>query len=213
MQTDDERRRYTPPARADESPRRFFGSRKQDDHREDKRHGATSHKLRVGPTPLHHRRDPVAPSARIAEPAEHLGIPADRLDTPPQREIALLQSTVEKVVVSDSLTTDGTDPWRDTTRIVRRPDAHAQIVELKRRPGAEILAFGSRTLWNDLLAAGLVDELHLMVGPVVLGAGTPAFGVAPAEPLSLLGTRTFDGSDNLLVRYATTRVSAAARAS
>jgi hypothetical protein len=39
--------------------------------------------------------------------------------------------------------------------------------------------FGSRTLWNDLLAAGLVDELHLIVGAVVLGDGTPAFAIPP----------------------------------
>jgi hypothetical protein len=42
-----------------------------------------------------------------------------------------------------------------------------------------------------------------MVGPVVVGAGTPAFGTAPAAALRLLGTRTFDDSDNVLVRYAT----------
>jgi dihydrofolate reductase len=116
------------------------------------------------------------------------------------REISRLNNAIEKVVVSDSLTEDDTDPWRDTTRIVRRSEAHQQIAELKQRSGGDILVFGSRTLWNDLLAAGLVDELHIMVGCVILGDGTPAFST-PA-PLRLLGARTFDGSDNILVRYA-----------
>jgi dihydrofolate reductase len=43
--------------------------------------------------------------------------------------------------------------------------------------------FGSRTPLNDLLQAGLVDELHLMVGPVVLGGGTPAFAEGALPPL------------------------------
>jgi dihydrofolate reductase len=62
--------------------------------------------------------------------------------------------------------------------------------------------FGSRTLWNDLLVAGLVDELHVMVGAGVLGAGTPAFGAGPVPPLRLVDTVRRDGSDNLLLRYA-----------
>lgn len=134
--------------------------------------------------------------------AEQLGIPVEYLDTPANREISRLENAIDKVVVSDSLTTDETDPWRDTTRIVRRVDAHEEIAELKRGFGGDILVFGSRTLWNDLLAAGLVDELHLIVGAVVLGDGTPAFATPPAGPLRLLDTRTFDGSDNVLIRYA-----------
>jgi dihydrofolate reductase len=80
-------------------------------------------------------------------------------------------------------------------------DAHRQIAELKRRPGNDILTFGSRTLWNDLLANHLVDKLHLMVGPVVLDGGTPAFEGQPKASLRLLDCRTWDGSGNVLVRY------------
>ena len=85
---------------------------------------------------------------------------------------------------------------------MRRADAHRQIAELKQGSGREILMFGSRTLWNDLLAAGLVDELHLMVGAVVLGAGTPVFGSALPASLRLLATRRWEGSSNLLLQYA-----------
>jgi dihydrofolate reductase len=123
--------------------------------------------------------------------------------TPTHREISRLENAIDKVVVSDTLTEDQTEPWRDTTRIVRRDDAHEQIAELKRGPGRDVLVFGSRTLWNDLLTAGLVDELHLIVGPVVVGPGTPIFGTEPADPLRLIDAGTRGGSDNLFVRYAT----------
>ena len=118
------------------------------------------------------------------------------------RQISLRNDAIEKVVVSDTLRPEQTEPWRGTTRIVRRADAHRQIAELKQGSGREILMFGSRTLWNDLLAAGLVDELHLMVGAVVLGAGTPVFGSALPASLRLLATRRWEGSSNLLLQYA-----------
>jgi dihydrofolate reductase len=118
------------------------------------------------------------------------------------RQISLRNDAIEKVVVSDRLRPEQTEPWHGTTRIVRRADAHQQIAELKRGPGRDILMFGSRTLWNDLLAAGLVDELHLMLGPVVLGAGTPAFVRAQPDPLRLVATRRWEGSSNLLLQYA-----------
>jgi dihydrofolate reductase len=120
--------------------------------------------------------------------------------TPLQREISHLNNAIEKVVISDTLTSEETDPWHNT-RIIGRADAHERIAELKRQLGKDILVFGSRTLWKDLLANDLVDELHLMIGPVVLGAGTPVFDEQPAVTLRLIDTRTWDGSGNVLLRY------------
>ena len=121
--------------------------------------------------------------------------------TPIQRQISRLDDAIDKVVISDSLTPEETNPWRHNSCIISRADAHEQIAELKGQPGKDILVFGSRTLWNDLLANDLVDELHLMIGPVVLGAGTPVFDGQSAVSLRLIETRTWDGSGNVLVRY------------
>jgi dihydrofolate reductase len=130
---------------------------------------------------------------------------ADDLSQPPvEREISRLNTAIEKVVVSNSLKPDEIEGW-GPTRVVRRADAHAEVSRLKRAPGRDILVFGSHLLWNDLLTAGLVDELHLMIGPGVVREGVRAFEMRPPRSLRLLDTRTFDGSSLLLARYAVDR--------
>jgi dihydrofolate reductase len=126
---------------------------------------------------------------------------ADKSDVRPvEREISRRNNAIDKVVISDSLTAEQTAPWRNT-RIVRRADARQEVAALKRRRGKEILVFGSHMLWNDLLVAGLVDELHLMIGPALLGAGTPAFERGSRVALRLLEARTLQDSELVLVRY------------
>ena len=72
---------------------------------------------------------------------------------PLQREISRLNNVIDKVVISDSLNPEETEPWRNTS-IIRRAEAHELIAELRRQFGRDILVFGSRTLWSDQHSAG-----------------------------------------------------------
>ncbi len=127
---------------------------------------------------------------------------ADKPDVRPvEREISRLNNAIDKMVISDTLTPEQTAPWDSTTTIVPRALAHERVAELKAKSGKEILVFGSRTMWNGLLVAGLVDEIHLMIGPALLGGGTPVFEGGTRVQLRLLESRTLDGGTLILARY------------
>lgn len=57
----------------------------------------------------------------------------------------------------------------------------------------------SRRMWNGLLLKGLVDELHFMVSPTVLGKGGKLFTTAVG--LELIESRRFENSSNVQLRY------------
>lgn len=116
--------------------------------------------------------------------------------TDAQRDLSQAGRHVNGIVVSDTL--EGS--WQGV-RIIRRQDAHQQIAELKRQEGKDILITGSSTLWNDLLAHDLVDEIHLLVGNLILGQGVPVFAGNTSASLRLIETRRWEGSDNVLLRY------------
>ncbi len=118
------------------------------------------------------------------------------------REISRLNNAIDKVVVSDTLSPDQTGVWASTTRIIKRKDAHQEIAQLKQQSGKDIIMFGSHTLWNALLAYGLVDELHLMIGNLVLGEGVRAFECKPNFTLRLIDAIKWENANNAVLQYA-----------
>jgi len=96
-------------------------------------------------------------------------------------------NTKPKFVVSNTIT----DPqWADTT--VLSGDVAAAIRELKATPGGELQVHGSGTLTQWLLANDLVDELNLLLIPIVVGNGKRLFPEAgPDLALDLIESRAF----------------------
>lgn len=128
--------------------------------------------------------------------------PADpRLDET-NRAISRRWNELDKVVVSDTLEAPTDHPWSAQTSVVSRTAVADWVLDARDGDGiGDILVFASPTTWNGLLAQGLVDEIHLMVGGLALGEGRPVF-TSPVDGLRLLDVRTFEGSDNHVVVYA-----------
>lgn len=104
-----------------------------------------------------------------------------------------------KLVVSTTLKSAD---WQNSTLI--GDDVLARLKEIKSQDGKNIAIAGSPTLVRSLLPAGLLDELHLMVHPLVLGDGKRLFAESGERTeLELTESKTFgNGVLNLVYRPA-----------
>jgi dihydrofolate reductase len=105
-------------------------------------------------------------------------------------------NSLPKYVVSSTLE----DPvWNNST--VLKGDMVKEVSELKQKVDGEIVVYASYQLGHTLMEHDLVDELRLVVFPVVLGAGERLFGeTRDKKPMRLVDTRTV-GDSLVFVAY------------
>jgi len=119
--------------------------------------------------------------------------PAAEQDDP---AVTAKMNALDKLVISRTL---HTAEWAPTQLI---GDGVAEAVaKLKQEPGKNMMIMGSSALTVSLIEMGLVDEVRVVVSPLVLGDGKSLFRTAPERiSLNLLQARPFR-SGNVLLRY------------
>ena len=107
---------------------------------------------------------------------------------PEENPVAATMNGVRKYVVSTTL--EGPLEWNNATLIGE--NVAEELSEIKRQPGKDIVISGSGALVRSLLDDGLIDELKLMVHPVVVGRGKRLFEDGGKQTaLELVDSRTF----------------------
>ena len=108
---------------------------------------------------------------------------ADRFNNMPKYVVS---STLEKA------------EWNNTT--VLRGDVVEEVSKLRQAPGGDIVVHGSAQLAQTLIDHDLVDELRLMVYPVILGSGKRLFGeTTDKKSFKLAESRTVGGGVAILI--------------
>jgi dihydrofolate reductase len=102
-------------------------------------------------------------------------------------------NSMPKYVISSTL---DNPEWNNST--VLKGDLASEVAKLKERHEGDVVVHGSAQLAQALLAQDLVDELRLMVFPVVLGTGKRLFGTSDKKPLKLVDSRTVGDGVSIL---------------
>ncbi len=107
---------------------------------------------------------------------------------PEENPFAAQMNGIQKYVVSTTL--EGPLGWQNSTLI--GDNVAQEISELKRQPGKDIVISGSGALVRSLLHLGLLDELKLMIHPILVGGGKRLFeGGEEQKKLDLVDSKTF----------------------
>jgi dihydrofolate reductase len=103
----------------------------------------------------------------LADPSQILPF-SGRVASKNEINYARLADSRDHIVLSNTLDKVA---WK-TTRIVRNVE---DIQKMKQQPGKDMYAVGGATLVSSLMNLGLIDELQLMVTPLILGGGLALF--------------------------------------
>lgn len=122
-----------------------------------------------------------------------LGLLANPTGTRNENAYAKRADKIPHIVLSKTLKKVS---WK-ITRIV--PDVE-EIRKMKQRPGKHMLVLGGATLVSSLMNLGLIDEIHLMINPLILGGGKALFkDVEERHSLKLIGAKPLkSGKVNLI---------------
>jgi dihydrofolate reductase len=119
----------------------------------------------------------------------------DAAQTEPERDFARIWRAAEKIVYSRTLPA----PTTVGTRLERSVDP-ADVRRLKQSSTSD-LSMGGADLAGQALAAGLVDECQVFLGPIAIGGGKPVFPLGVRLRLELLDEHRFSGG-TVCLRYA-----------
>lgn len=123
-----------------------------------------------------------------------------RVTTGEEKPFADKLNALPKIVFSKTLDRAPWGEW-DDARVVESGAAD-EVAKLRRRPGKDMVVWGSISLAQSLMNDGLIDEYHLVVCPVVLGSGRPLFrDKVDSLDMKLLETKALD-SGSVLLKYA-----------
>lgn len=127
--------------------------------------------------------------------ADPQGIPPFQARPPYEREVAYARRAAQTPHYIVSKTLESVS-WPPTARIVKDIEP---LRALKDEPGKTIYVVGGPTLVSSLLNAGLLDELRLIVHPLLLGGGRALFeGVSDRRRLTFLGAEPAAGGKMVL---------------
>lgn len=110
-------------------------------------------------------------------------------DSPAERDFIALWRAADKIVYSRTLTEVSSS--RTTLEHELNPDA---VRQMKQTSGHDLSVAGPN-LASQMMAAGLLDEMHLFVAPVAVGGGTPALSHHFDSHLELLNVDRFASGD------------------
>ena len=115
-----------------------------------------------------------------------------------QEVIADKLNSIPKIVFSKSIKKASWGKWQDATVI--STDAVQALKDLKAKNGKDMVLWGSISLAQDFMKANLIDEYHLRICPLVLGAGRPLFENTGPLNFELYDSKQYE-SGLMLLQY------------